>query len=485
MRTLGPASRAALWTLAAAGLAAPVYAGEKVPVTTASEEARRLYLEGRDLFEKLRGTDARKHFEQAAAKDPDFALAQVGLANTAPTAKDFFVALNRAVALAEKASPGERLIICSLDAGARSDSARQKDCLAKLVAAHPDDERAHNLMGGLLFGRQEWDAAVGEYVKATTINPQFSQPYNQMGYAYRFLGKYQEAERAFKKYIELIPNDPNPYDSYAELLMKMGRFEDSIKNYERALALEPNFIASYIGIGNNRMFMGQPDEARKALARLAQVARNDGEKRAAHFWTAMSYVHEGATDKALAEVGKMAAVAEAGKDLAALAGDYNQMGDILLEAGRVDPAAAKYKEQVATIEKANVPAEVKEATRRQHLFDEARVAIARKDLATAKQKAAAYATQVAARKVAFEVRQQHELAGYVALEEKQYATAVAELQQANQQDPRVLYHLAVAHQGMGDALKAKELGAQAADFNALSANYGYVRGKARAIASKG
>jgi hypothetical protein len=46
----------------------------------------------------------------------------------------------------------------------------------------------------------------------------------------------------------------------------------------------------------------------------------------------MSYVHEGATDKALAEVEKMAAIDQAGKDLVALSGAQNQMGDILIEA---------------------------------------------------------------------------------------------------------------------------------------------------------
>jgi tetratricopeptide (TPR) repeat protein len=484
MTTIGPARRAALWTLAAAFLALTALAGEKIPITTSSEEARRAYLQGRDLFEKLRGADARPLFEQAAAKDPSFALAQVGLANTAPTAKDFFASLERAVALADKASPSERLVICSLEAGAKGDVARQKDCLTKLVAAHPDDERAHNLMGAYYFGRQEWEQGVAEYVKATSINPQFSQPYNQMGYAYRFLGKYPDAERAFKKYIELIPSDPNPYDSYAELLMKMGRFEDSIQNYEKALTLDRNFVASYIGIGNNRVFMGQPEEARKALARLAAVARNDGERRQALFWTAMSEVHQGATDQALADVKKMAAIAEAQKDLAALSGDQNLMGDILLEAGRVDEAAAKYQEQIASIDKASVPAEVKEATRRQNLFDEARVALAKKDLSGAKAKAAAYATAVAAKKIPFEMRQQRELAGRIALEEKQYAAAVAELQQANQQDPRVLYLLAVAYQGQGNAPKAREVGSAAADFNALSQTYGFVRGKAKAMLTK-
>src|SRR5262249_51599974 len=91
---------------------------------------------------------------------------------------------------------------------------------------------------------QDYPAAIAAYQKATSINPSFSQPYNQMGYAYRFLGKYAEAEQAFKKYIELIPNDPNPYDSYAELLMKTGRFDESIKNYEKALSIDPNFMSS-------------------------------------------------------------------------------------------------------------------------------------------------------------------------------------------------------------------------------------------------
>src|SRR4029079_18680181 len=91
-----------------------------------------------------------------------------------------------------------------------------------------------------------------------------------------------------------------------------------------------------------------------------------------YFWTAMSYVHEGATDKALAEVEKMAAIDQAGKDLVALSGAQNQMGDILIEAVRVDEAAKRYQEQVATIDKADAPAQVKEATHRQGRFAEAR-----------------------------------------------------------------------------------------------------------------
>ena len=181
MKILAVARLGALCGLGVLGGALAAPAVEKIPITTASAEARELYVKGRDLFEKLRATDARPLFEQAAAKDPSFALAQVGLANTAGTAKEFFEAVSRAVALADKASAPEKLIICSLDAGAKGEVSRQKDCLTKLTQSYPADERAHNLMGGHLFGRQDYAAAVEEFTKATTLDPRFSPPYNLLG----------------------------------------------------------------------------------------------------------------------------------------------------------------------------------------------------------------------------------------------------------------------------------------------------------------
>jgi tetratricopeptide (TPR) repeat protein len=464
-------------------VSATASAADRIPVTTSSAEAKKLYLEGRDLAEKLRATDAKARFEKAVAADPDFALGYVGLANSAGTAKEFFAAVDQAVARADKASPSEKLLICALDAGAKGEPDRQRGCLEKLAAAHPDDERVHNQMGGFHFGRQDYEAAIASYRKATSLNPHFSQPYNQLGYAHRFMGDYAEAEQAFRKYIELIPNDPNPHDSYAELLMKTGRFEESIKAYEKALAIDKNFIASYIGIGNNNVFLGRPQEARRSYAKLLAVARHDGERQQAHFWTAMSYVHEGATDKALAELEKSAAIMKARGDLAALSGTYNVMGNILLEAGRVDDAASKFAEQVAAMDKADVAAQVKEATHRQKLFDQGRIALARGDVAAAKARAEAYWSAVDAKKIPFEVRQSHELAGRIALAEKDHKKAAAELRQANQQDPRVLYLLAMALKGSGDVAAAKQTAVAAADWNALSNTYGYVRTKARAIAA--
>jgi tetratricopeptide (TPR) repeat protein len=467
----------------AAFLVAQAQTNDKVPITTPSAEARDLYLKGRDLAEKIRATDARRFYEQAVQKDKTFALGYVGLANTSGTTKEFIDAVTRAAALAGSASPGEVHIIRGLEAGMKGDLAGVLTHYTELVRLFPNDERALTLLGNTFFGRQEYDAAITNFTKATSINPSFSQPYNQLGYAYRFLEKFDEAEKAFKKYTELIPGDPNPYDSYAELLMKVGRFDESIKMYEKALSIDPNFIASHIGIGNNYLAMGKPDQARKAFAKIASVARTTGERRTAHFWAAASYVHEGATDKALDELRAGYALAQAEQDAGSMSGDLTQMGDVLREARRPAEALAKYEEAVAVIDKASVPDEVKQGTRRTHVFEEGRVAVAKNDLTTAKAKSAEYARQVAPNQRPFEVRQQHELAGMIALAEKDYSRAVNELQAANQQDPRILYFLALASKGAGDSARAATFATKAANFNGLNFNYGYVRAKARKLSA--
>src|SRR4029079_12228100 len=254
---------------------------------------------------------------------------------------------------------------------------------------------------------------ITSFNQAITIDPKFSQAYNQLGYAYRFADKLDDSEHAFQKYIEVTPHDPTPYDSYGELLMKRGRFDESIASYQKALSIDPNFVASYVGIGNDYLFMGKGDEARAAFSKIEAVARNTGEKRLAHFWKAASYVHEGATDQAIAELKAEYALAEAEHDGASMSGDLNQMGDVLREAGRIDDASKMYAESLSAIDKADVPQSVKDATHRNDLFEQGRLALARNDVATAKARLSEYTSQIASRKAPFALRQQHELAGMI------------------------------------------------------------------------
>jgi tetratricopeptide (TPR) repeat protein len=456
----------------------------KVPITTTSNDARSEFLQGRSLSEKLLAQDSLQHFDKAIALDPDFATAELARANSSPTAKEFFEHLNKAVSLADKASDGEKLFIFAAQAGANGDTAKQKDALDKLVAEYPNDERAHFNLGNFYFGQQEMDLAVEQYKRATELAPSYSTAYNLLGYAYRQQRDYQDSELAFKRYIELIPSDPNPYDSYAELLLKMGKFDDSIAQYRKALSIDPHFMASHFGISADLMYMGKPKEADDELQQMANQARNDGELRTALFGMAVVAADRGNFEKAAEQLDKEFAVAEKKNDVAAMAADLQAKGNVLVEMASFDQAKRQFDRSFVLIEGSSLSQEIKDNAKLAHHFNLAGVDLAKKDVAAAKREAEEVRQGAAISKNPAQLKQVHELDGRIALAEKDYDKAIAELQQANQQDPRIIYFLSVAYQGKGDSTKAKELCIKAAEFNSLpQLNYAFIRVKAQKVAA--
>lgn len=454
----------------------------KIPVTTSSEEAQKAFLQGRALFEKLRAQESRQYFEQAVAKDPNFALGYLFLANSQPSAKGFFEYLDKAASLTDKASEGEKMWILGAQAGATGDPAKQGEIYKKLCEAYPKDERALNLLGNYYFGLQYYDKAIEQYEKAAKINAEFSPLYNQLGYAQRFLENYGEAEKAFKKYVELIPDDPNPYDSYAELLMKMGRYEESIQKYREALKVDPHFVASYIGIATNLDFMGKYEDARKELQKLYDTARDDGERRAAYFSMAVSYANEGKLDQSLEMMKKEYAIAEKINDAANMSGDLVTIGNILIESGNYDKAMKKYEKAVTLVQGSDLSDAVKANNKRFSLFNTAYVALKKGDLSAAKATTEEFRKKAYDINNTFQIRLAHQMAGMIALEEKQYDRALEELEKANLQDPYNLYRMALAYEGKGDRTRAMEMYKKVANHNTLnSMNYAFVRNKAKQV----
>ncbi len=454
-------------------------AAGKIPITTSSEEARKEFLQGRDLNEKLLIQDSIAHFDKAISLDPNFASAELSRSAVSPTGKEFFDHLKKAVSLADKASNGEKLLILGTEAGANGNPAKQKEYLDQLIAAYPNDERANFALGGYYFGQQDFPQAIQYYKKATELNASFSSAFNLLGYAYRQNVDYPNAEAAFKKYIELIPNDPNPYDSYAELLLKMGKFDDSITQYRKALSIDQNFINAHQGIGMALLYKGNAAEAAAEIEKINGKARSDGERRTALFALTVVDVDSGKWDQALADVDKQYALGEKTSDVPGMTGDLQLKGNIMLEMGKYDEAKAQFEKGLKMTTDSNLSQQIKDNAALFHHYNLARVALGKKDLATAKAESEAFRKGTEARNNPLQKKQAHQLAGMIALEEKDYDRAVSELQQANQQNPYDLYRLCQAYQGKGDASQAKEFCQKAANFNSLPAiNYAFVRLKA-------
>ena len=456
----------------------------KVPVTTKSEDARKEFLRGRDLADKLLAQDSVQHFDKAIALDPDFASAELARANAAATAHEFFDHLKKAVSLADKTSDAEKSLILATEAGVNGDTVKQKEYLDKLVAAYPDDERVRFTLGAYDFGQQDFAAAIDHLKKgAEEIAPNYSPTYNMLGYSYRQAGDYANAEQAFKKYTVLIPNDPNPYDSYGELLLKMGRFDDSITQYRKALSIDPNFVASHFGISADLMYQGKPQEAAEELQKITDTARSDGDRRLALFGLAVVAADNGKLEQALQAMDKEYAVAEKTNDQAAMAADLQAKGNILIQMQKYDAARQGFEHSLKLIQDSSLSQAIKDNAQLVQHYNLGAIAVGKKDYKTAKAEAAQFGAGAEASKNPVLVRQSHELAGMIALAEKDYALAITELLQANRQNPQDLYRLAQAYEGKGDKDKARGFYAQAAGFNSLpQLNCAFVRVKAQKMA---
>ncbi len=457
----------------------------KIPITTSSEDAKKEYLQGRDLAERLLGQNSIQHFENAVAKDSNFAMAYFLLAQASPTTKAFLANMKKATALADKASEGERLMILGFEAGMNGDPTKRGEYYEKLVTLFPKDERAHGVLGNHYYGQQDYAKAVEHYKEATKIDSSFAPAYNMLGYGYTFMGDFTAAEGAFKKYIELIPNDPNPYDSYAELLMKLGRFDESIAQYEKALTQDPHFLSAHRGIAADLMFKGKPDEAKAQVQKEYDMARDDGERGTALFEMTVLYVDAGKMDSALSEMDKQYEMAEKINDVPQMAGDLETKGEILYEMGKYDDALALYEKSAKMYEGSDLSQVMKENVKLGHHFSLAAIALKKKDFKKAASESEEFRKGAEARHNPNLMRQTHGLAGMIALEQKNYDKAIAELQQANQLNPYTLYRISLAYMGKGDKAKAKEFCEKAAhNYTIPGLNYAFIRAKAEKMLAK-
>lgn len=466
--------------------AAPEPAGEssqetmaaKVPVTTASSEARDLFMEGRDLQEKLQFTEANEAFSAAVAADPNFALGHYMVAATSQSASDFFAAVAEARANAAGASDGEQLMIAALVAQSENNQAAQLAALKQLVSTYPKDERAHMLLGGFMNGQQDYSEAAKHFGHATKINPGYAPGWNALGYAYRSMEDFDQSKAAFEQYIELVPDQANPYDSYAELLLESGDYDASIDTYRKALERNPNFPASYAGIATNYAMKGDTEGAMEAADQMLAAARNFNERQAALYQVVFTNLFAGNVDAAMATTKTIAGEAEVKGDHAALGGIHEYMGDIMLDEGQAAEAEKHYAAALQHREMANINAAAKAQSKRAHMFKMAIASIVADDAETAAARAAEYKAAVEAEGTAFEKRRVHELQGYLAMISDDMEGGVKHLEQASQINPIVLYWTAYAHKELGHADQAAALAEKAANRNALSPNLPFVRADA-------
>lgn len=319
--------------------------GNEIPVTTTSKEALKFFIDSRDKFENIEFIKAASLFDRAIQTDSNFAMAYLyrSLSEDGPDISR--QNLDKAVSLIDKVSDGEKNEIRYYLAQAEDNGQKQKEYLDQLLLSYPSDKRVNMKAGQYYYNLNDYSTALIHYKKVTELDKDFASAYNRIGYCQSELNNYEEAEKAFQINIKLIPDKANPYDSYAEFLLKTGKYDESIEQYKKAVEIDPvNFAASLYGIGNNYIFKGDYESARKYYQDYSDQASGINGKLGALHLIATSFVHEGKTENALKTFDEFRALAEKENLATMVIFSYIDQAFILRESG--NPAEGlKYAEK--------------------------------------------------------------------------------------------------------------------------------------------
>ena len=284
---------------------------------TQNSEAYQLYLQGRFQWNKRTDAGNQKaidYFKQAIEKDPNYAMAYVGLAEsyilTSDRTDDRFAKMKAAALRALEIDPslGEpHAALGAYKANYEHDTAAGEQEYRRAIELSPNYATAYHWFGENLSQLGRFDDALPIWRKAVETDP-FSLAIGT-DYALEYLfysRKYDEAADYLKKLIETDPNYVRAHYYLSEVYMGMGRYEDSISEREKAALLDganPDQISRSKGEVLTAFKAGGPKGYWSKVLELQQNNIQKGIK-IGSVVLAETYLHLGKKDEAFELLGR-------------------------------------------------------------------------------------------------------------------------------------------------------------------------------------
>ena len=257
----------------------------KAPTT--DSEAYELYLKGNYFWNKRTGADFHKaidYFNQAIAKDPKYALAYVGLADSYLLLSNYGAAapkdsIPQARAAAQKAlefdgNVAEVHATLAILAQYEFDSQRAISEYERAIELSPNYANAHHWFGdGPLMALAMADRSIAEGKRSVELDPLSLINNADLGWDYLNARRYDEAVAQWRKTIEIDSHFYLAHYYLGEALQLKGQVTEAIAEYRAAVELNDDPLAlAFLGQAYARV--GQKDEAQKIFARLTQEAKS-------------------------------------------------------------------------------------------------------------------------------------------------------------------------------------------------------------------
>jgi Tfp pilus assembly protein PilF len=115
------------------------------------------------------------------------------------------------------------------------------------IELYPTAE-AHTFLGWAYSFQGRIDDAIRECELAIRLDPDFGNPYNDIGVYLIEKGEYDEAIPWLQKAMAAKRYEPRhyPHMNMARVLVKKGAFQEAISELKRALAIEPNYVPARV-----------------------------------------------------------------------------------------------------------------------------------------------------------------------------------------------------------------------------------------------
>jgi TolB-like protein/Tfp pilus assembly protein PilF len=263
---------------------------------TENSEAHELYLRGRYFFGKRTADDFKRaidYFNQAIAKDPNYALAYAGLADsyallpqwsTESPAED----LPKAKAAADKAlaldsNLAEAHVSRGLLFTEDYNLKEAKQEFERAIELNPNDAAAHYFLGvTVLAPLGQVEQAIVELKRAVELDPFSAVMDTNLGIQYFNARRYPEAIAQLRKATELDPNDAFPRVILGEALEFGGDSAGAIKEYEKAYEIEKAYHVEHYHLGSifqayAYVLQGEREKALRLLGQLEDLKRRNGD----------------------------------------------------------------------------------------------------------------------------------------------------------------------------------------------------------------
>jgi serine/threonine protein kinase/pimeloyl-ACP methyl ester carboxylesterase/tetratricopeptide (TPR) repeat protein len=248
---------------------------------TANADAYQFYLKGRFYWNKRNAenlNEAIQQFKAATDKDPNYALAYVGLADSYAL-MEFYAGTRSAETLPPARAAAERALQID-DSLAEAHASlglinqyqwrwveAEKE-FQRAISLNPNYATAHQWYGSYLKKMRRFDDALNEMKRAEELDPLSSIIIDNLAESYLLKNDVEAAIRECKKALDLNPPTPEIYNELGLAYLRSGRQADAVEAFEKAVQTSNRSSVSLGRMGNIYAAAGRQNEARAILKEL-------------------------------------------------------------------------------------------------------------------------------------------------------------------------------------------------------------------------